>query len=158
MQHSICDALMETLSSQLDLSRSRLQTLALLIFGMVNARTVNLSHLASQFPGEAHVASSYRRLQRFFQHETGGFYLPSLVGANFRAPVTYDREIRVCVQVAQWLERRFKLEYQVFNMDGVLVATGYEWRAWAQVLPEGRLKGAAIAEGFRQRLEGNGAV
>lgn len=68
MQHSICDALMETLSSQLDLSRSRLQTLALLIIGMVNARTVNLSHLASQFPGEAHVASSYRRLQRFFQH------------------------------------------------------------------------------------------
>jgi acyl-CoA thioester hydrolase len=62
------------------------------------------------------------------------------------------------VQVAQWLERRFKLEYQVFNMDGVLVATGHEWRAWAQVLPEGRLKGAAIAEGFRQRLEGNGAV
>lgn len=68
MQHSICDALMERLSSQLDLSRSRLQTLALLIIGMVNARTVNLSHLASQFPGEAHVASSYRRLQRFFQH------------------------------------------------------------------------------------------
>ena len=68
MQHSICDALMETLSSQLDLSRSRLQTLALLIIGMVNARTVNLSHLASQFPGEAQVASSYRRLQRFFQH------------------------------------------------------------------------------------------
>jgi hypothetical protein len=50
MQHSICNALMETLSSQLDLSRSRLQTLALLIMGMVNARTVNLSHLASQFP------------------------------------------------------------------------------------------------------------
>src|SRR5512134_3470568 len=68
MQHSICDALMETLSSQLDLSRSRLQTLALLIIGMVNARTVNLSHLASQFPGEAQVASSYRRLQRFFQY------------------------------------------------------------------------------------------
>ncbi|QFY76805.1 acyl-CoA thioesterase [Alcaligenes faecalis] len=80
------------------------------------------------------------------------------VGANFRAPVTYDREIRVCVHVAQWLERRFKLEYQVFNMDGVLVATGHEWRAWAQVLPEGRLKGAAIAQDFRQRLEGNGAV
>jgi len=35
---------------------------------MINARTVNLSHIASQFSGAALVASSYRRLQRFFQH------------------------------------------------------------------------------------------
>ncbi|WP_136661250.1 hypothetical protein [Nitratireductor sp. XY-223] len=35
---------------------------------MANARTVNLSHLASQFPGTALHASNYRRLQRLFQH------------------------------------------------------------------------------------------
>ena len=29
---------------------------------------MNLSHLASQFPGNARHASNYRRLQRFFQH------------------------------------------------------------------------------------------
>lgn len=36
----------------------------------MNARTVNLSHLASQCSGSAQVSSSYRRLQRFFQYVT----------------------------------------------------------------------------------------
>lgn len=36
--------------------------------GMVNARTVNLSHLACEFPTDAKVESTYRRLQRFFQY------------------------------------------------------------------------------------------
>ena len=39
-----------------------------MLAGLANGRTVNLSHLASQFPGKALHASSYRRLQRFFQH------------------------------------------------------------------------------------------
>ena len=39
-----------------------------MLAGLANGRTVNLSHLASQFPGMALHASSYRRLQRFFQH------------------------------------------------------------------------------------------
>jgi hypothetical protein len=46
----------------------RLQTLSWLIIGLVNARTVNLSHLASQCSNNALVSSNYRRLQRFFQH------------------------------------------------------------------------------------------
>lgn len=61
-------ALMGTLSSHLDLSKSRLETLSWLITGLVNARTVNLSHLAAQCSGDALVQSSYRRLQRFFQY------------------------------------------------------------------------------------------
>ncbi len=36
----------------------------------MNARTVNLSHLASQCSGSAQVSSSYRRLQHFFQYVT----------------------------------------------------------------------------------------
>ena len=68
MNPQIRDALNLTLSSQLDLSKRRLQTLSWLIIGMINARTVNLSHIASQFSGRAQVASSYCRLQRFFQY------------------------------------------------------------------------------------------
>jgi len=45
---------------------SRLQTLYLIVVGMVSARTVNLSHLACERPTTALVASTYRRLQRFF--------------------------------------------------------------------------------------------
>ena len=60
--------LMTTLSPHFDLGKTRLETLAIMLAGLANGRTVNLSHLASQFPGKALHASSYRRLQRFFQH------------------------------------------------------------------------------------------
>jgi len=39
-----------------------------MVVGMASARTVNLSHLASEMPSDAQIASSYRRQQRFFQH------------------------------------------------------------------------------------------
>ena len=60
--------LIETLRPHFDLSKTRLETLAVLLFGLANCRTVNLSHLASQYPGGERHASNYRRLQRFFQH------------------------------------------------------------------------------------------
>jgi hypothetical protein len=47
MNPQIRDTLNLTLWSQLDLSKRRLQTLSWLIIGMINARTVNLSHIAS---------------------------------------------------------------------------------------------------------------
>lgn len=59
--------LLETLRPHFALSKTRLETLAVLMVGLANGRTVNLSHLASQFPGDALHASNYRRLQRFFQ-------------------------------------------------------------------------------------------
>ena len=68
MSDRLSATLTRTLSSHLDLGKSRLQTLSWLIIGLVNARTVNLSHLASQCSGDALVSSSYRRLQRFFQY------------------------------------------------------------------------------------------
>ncbi len=68
MDRHLLDTLTRTLSCQLDLSKSRLETLALLILGLVNGRTVNLSHVASQFSSASLIASAYRRLQRFFQY------------------------------------------------------------------------------------------
>lgn len=60
--------LVSTLSPHFGLSKTRLETFAVLLAGLANCRTVNLSHLASQFPGDALLASNYRRLQRFFQY------------------------------------------------------------------------------------------
>lgn len=60
-------ALIETLKRHFALRNSRLQTLAVLIVALVQGRTVNLSHVASHFPGAAQHGSNYRRLQRFFQ-------------------------------------------------------------------------------------------
>lgn len=61
-------ALTEILRPEIDLSKSRLETLCPLVLGMVSARSMNLSHIASQRSGTVQTASSYRRLQRFFQH------------------------------------------------------------------------------------------
>ncbi len=64
---SLHTALIGTLSTHFGLSKSRLLTLAVLITGLAQSRTVNLSHLASHCPGDARHSSHYRRLQRFFQ-------------------------------------------------------------------------------------------
>jgi hypothetical protein len=67
MINRVLAPLLELLRPHFDLSKTRLETLAVLLVGLANGRTVNLSHLASQFPGAAQHGSNYRRLQRFFQ-------------------------------------------------------------------------------------------
>lgn len=61
-------ALRDRLLPCLSLSKDRVETMALLVVSMVSARTVNLSHLATERPGAVQLSSTYRRLQRFFQH------------------------------------------------------------------------------------------
>ncbi len=66
--HNAITALTSTLSPHVPLGKTRLETLCLLIVAVISARTVNLSHIASERAGDVLVASTYRRLQRFFQH------------------------------------------------------------------------------------------
>jgi hypothetical protein len=47
---------------------ARVKCLAALIVALFKVKTVNLTQLATAFPGRAEVDSPYRRLQRFFQH------------------------------------------------------------------------------------------
>lgn len=68
MLHRAITALRDKLRPHVGLSKSRLETLSLIVIGMISARTVNLSHIACERPWEAQIASTYRRLQRFFQH------------------------------------------------------------------------------------------
>lgn len=68
MLHRAIAALRQTLSLHVVLSKSRVESMALVVVGMVSARTVNLSHVACERPGAVRIASTYRRLQRFFQH------------------------------------------------------------------------------------------
>ncbi|MDR2856886.1 MAG: hypothetical protein LBV50_03455, partial [Novosphingobium sp.] len=42
--------------------------MAVLVMGLAQSRTVNLTHLACHLPGRASHASGYRRLRCFFQH------------------------------------------------------------------------------------------
>jgi hypothetical protein len=46
---------------------SRLKCLDYIIHGLFKVKTVNLTEIATTFPGRAEIESNYRRLQRFFQ-------------------------------------------------------------------------------------------
>ena len=76
MSHQAITALSQTLRSHVGLGKCRLETLCMLVVGMVGARTVNLGHIATEAGRGVLIASTYRRLQRFFQHvdfgPTGG--------------------------------------------------------------------------------------
>jgi hypothetical protein len=67
MTTTLINALRDSLASEIPLRKSRLESLCVLIVGVLLSRTVNLTHLAGGFPGTAEIASNYRRLQRFFE-------------------------------------------------------------------------------------------
>ena len=92
-------SLVSTLSPHLALSSRRLETMVVIILGLVNGRTVNLSHIASQFSGPARLSSNYRRLQRFFQFVRldEAWLARTLIGLlNLRAPFT------LCLDRTSW--------------------------------------------------------
>lgn len=68
MSHQAVASLSRTLRGHVDLGKSRLETLCMLVVGMVGARSVNLGHIATEAGRGVLIASTYRRLQRFFQH------------------------------------------------------------------------------------------
>ena len=51
--------LQKTLTPHVCLGKTRLETLCLLVLGMISTRTVNLSHIASERPARVKVASTY---------------------------------------------------------------------------------------------------
>ena len=69
MGTGLITAFTKYLERYVDLGKSRLETLAMLTLGMIAARTVNLSHIAPERGASGVlISSTYRRLQRFFQH------------------------------------------------------------------------------------------
>ena len=93
------DTLAATLSRHVDLSNDRRQTLAVLVLGLINARTVNLTHLAGAFCGPAKLSSNYRRLQRFFQYvRLDADWLARTLVALLRLAPPY----RLCLDRTNW--------------------------------------------------------
>jgi hypothetical protein len=92
-------ALAAKVSRAIGLSNDRLHTFVVLIQGLVNARTVNLTHLAGTFPGPAKLSSNYRRLQRFFQYvRLDGDWLATALVALLRLKPPY----RLCLDRTNW--------------------------------------------------------
>ena len=69
MERPVITALADLRRRHVPLGKSPLEMMALLTVGMIGVRTVNLVPVADE-RGEVSVdpASTYRRLQRFFQH------------------------------------------------------------------------------------------
>ena len=87
-------ALFETLKVQFPLNKSRLETLALAIVGVMNSRTMNPSHITSQFPREAKMSSHYRCLQQFFQYahfdsDVVAWLVMKMLKPRFRIPLMW---------------------------------------------------------------------
>ena len=106
--------------SKTRLATTRLATMAIILFGLANSRTVSLSHLASQFPGKALHASNYRRLQHFFKQvqfdeAVVARFIVSLL--NIKGPVilAVDRtnwklgKVDINILVLAIVTRRFKV-------------------------------------------------
>ena len=72
MSQQAVTALTRTPRGHVGLGKSRLETLCMLVVGMIGARTVNLGHVATEAGRGVLIASTYRRLQRFFQHVDPG--------------------------------------------------------------------------------------
>ena len=97
------DALAAKVSRTIGLSNDRLQTLVVLIQGLINARTVNLTHLAGAFHGEAKPTSNYRRLQRFFQYvRLDGDWLAKALVTLLGLKPPY----RLCLDRTNWMVGR----------------------------------------------------
>lgn len=93
------DALAAKVSRNIGLSNDRRHTLVVLIQGLINARTVNLTHLAGTFHGQAKLSSNYRRLQRFFQYvRLDGDWLAKALMALLGLAPPY----RLCLDRTNW--------------------------------------------------------
>jgi hypothetical protein len=112
--------LQATLRPDFGRSKTRLEPLAVLLVGLVNCRTVNLSHLASQFPGDAKHESDYRRLQRFFQFvhldgDVAARLIMQILNLNRLRLLSFDRTNRrlgsrdVNILVVAIVTRRFRV-------------------------------------------------
>lgn len=93
------DALAATLARHLNLSNDRRRTLAVLILGLIQARTVNLTHLAGAFCGPAKLSSNYRRLQRFFQYVRLD---PNWLARTLVALLRLAPPYRLCLDRTNW--------------------------------------------------------
>ncbi|MCP3472276.1 acyl-CoA thioesterase [Bradyrhizobium sp. CCGUVB1N3] len=91
---------------------------------------------------------SQRELRRRFKSVT-----PLVnVGAQFVGPARYDDELVIRAEVAEWHERRFRIDYKLL-VGNVQIASGFEQRAWASVTDTGELRGASVPQEFKDMLK-----
>ena len=114
MAKQTISALSVKLGLYVRLGKQRLETLSLLISGVISARTVNLSHVACERGGGVMVASTYRRLQRFFQHVA----LPQDWAAGLLASMTApEGKWTLCLDRTNWAVGKSQINMLVLALS-----------------------------------------
>ena len=127
MESRLITTLSKYLAPLVDLGKSRLETLAMLTLGTISARTVNLSNIAPERGiSGVQIASTYRRLQRFFQHvrlpkDWAAQVVAAMVGWPGKRVLVLDR--------SNWKERILALmEGRNPLLSAASTSTSSRWR------------------------------
>lgn len=102
---------------------ARLKCLTSLVMGLFKVKTVNLTQIATTFPGRAEVESHYRRLQRFFQHVEFDSTLIAQLVVSFLPYTTYT----VALDRTTWMFGSFPINFLVLSVVHQGVAFPVLW-------------------------------
>ena len=91
---------------------SRIKCLSYIITGLFKVKTVNLTEIATTFPGRAEIESNYRRLQRFFQHVTFDSTLIAQLVVSFLPYTTYT----LVLDRTNWMLGGFPINFLVLSV------------------------------------------
>lgn len=91
---------------------SRIKCLSYLIIGLFQVKTVNLTEIATAFPGRSDIESNYRRLQRFFQHVEFDSALIAQLVVSFLPYTTYT----LALDRTNWMLGCFSINFLVLSV------------------------------------------
>jgi hypothetical protein len=91
---------------------SRVKCLAYIITGLFKVKTVNLTEIATTFPGRAELESNYRRLQRFFQHVEFDASLIAQLVVSFLPYTTFT----LALDRTNWMLGCFNINFLVLSV------------------------------------------
>lgn len=91
---------------------ARIKCLSYLIMGLFKVKTVNLTEIATTFPGRAEIESHYRRLQRFFQQVEFDSPLIAQLVVSFLPDPTYT----LALDRTNWMLGCFSINFLVLSV------------------------------------------
>ena len=102
---------------------ARIKCLAYLIIGVFKVKTVNLTQIATAFPGRAEIESNYRRLQRFFQHIEFDSSLIAQLVVSFLPYTTFT----LALDRTNWMLGCFPINFLVLSIVHQGIAFPIMW-------------------------------
>src|SRR5687767_9783281 len=102
---------------------SRVKCLSYLITGLFKVKTVNLTEIATTFPGQAEIESNYRRLQRFFQQVEFNSSLIAEFVVSFLPYTIYT----LALDRTNWMLGSFPINFLVLSVVHQSIAFPIFW-------------------------------